>query len=176
MELRHIIITSLMIIAILIGLLNIHAEDHRRQSHLTRGDFQWLGIINIDNNSDINLNSVLNGEDVLLVVDDSNDLYKYITKKIPQAKNLTPDEVFNPVNIHLLDENNDGILNINDPIFHHLLILRFYDNGQHYDLKSLKQAGIVGIYVNKITSAGNHLVLMTDGTHRVLYNVNKFGL
>jgi hypothetical protein len=175
MDLRRTIIISIMTIVILIGLLNVYAEHHQRQSHLARGDFQWLGIINIDNNADINLNSVLNGEDVLLVVDDSSDLYKYITKKIPQAKNLTPDEVFNPVNIHLLDENNDGILNINDPIFHHLLILQFYDNGQRYDLKSLKQAGIVGIYVNKITSVGNHLVLMADGTHRILYNVNKFG-
>ncbi len=134
---------------------------------------QLLGILDNDNSHVITSHALLNGDDGILVVDHADQLYREVVQKIPQAKYLTSDEVFNPNNLHLFDKEGHGILTSKDPIFKHLFIITFYDKGQQNNIKSLSASGIKGIYVSNTTPNGEYIILMNDGTQRLLYNINK---
>jgi hypothetical protein len=166
------VLTSLAIIIILIFVwLATYSFFHRPLVHHISPDLQVIGIINNEGHS-ISNEEVLNGEDGVLVVDHVGTLYQQIIQKIPQARLLNQEEVFNLNNLHLFDQNSDGLITAQDPIFEHLLVIRFYHNGEQNEIKSLAAAGIKSIYI-KTTPTGDHEVLMSDGSTRTLYSENK---
>lgn len=173
MTLRHIVISAIIIVAILLGIFQIYTHFYRPATHSLNADLQWLGVIDLDNGHDLSLNAILNGEDGILVVDHATLLYQSIIQKIPQAKQLTPDEVFNINNLHLLDDNSDTLITHKDAIFKHLFVIKFYDNGNQNDIKSLPAAGIKGIYINHANTTGDYSILMTDGSTRTLVGTSK---
>jgi hypothetical protein len=172
MRLRYIIIGTVLVILSILGIFKLYDLYHRPLTHHLNADLQWLGLIDLDNAQDITIHGVQEGEDVVLVVDHALELYQGIVHKIPQAKYLTQEEVFNINNLHLFDTNNDGKITENDPIFKHLFVISFYNKGNQSDIKSLNAVGIKSIKISN-TPTGDHLVEMQDGTTRRLIGTNK---
>jgi len=105
-------------------------------------------------------------------VDHAQMLYQEIIQKIPQAKFLTPEELFSVNNLHLFDQNSKGLLTAQDSIFPHLFVIHFFDDGRQNDIKSANDAEIKGINTN-IKPTGNYEVIMADGSKRTLYSFSK---
>lgn len=173
MALKPTLVSLLIFIVLATGIFKAYSMFHRVPFHKLSPDLQWIGMIDITNAHDLSLNGVLNSENWVLVVDHSKLLYHEITQKIPQAKYLSAAEVFNLYNLHLLDANNDSIIDAHDPIYKHLYIIEFKDKGEQYQIKSLSETGIRGIYVHRLAPSGEHIVTMADGSERILYNASK---
>lgn len=174
MAIKPIIVTVVITIAVLLGLYQIYNHFHRPLTHHLNADLEWLGIIDIEAGHEVTLNSILNGEDVVLVVDHASFLYQELAQKIPQAKQLSVEELFNLSNLHLFDDSADNMITAKDPIFKHLFIVKFYNNGTQDEIKSLSAAGIKAIGLDTNSINGNRTVLMTDGSHKTLFSTDKF--
>jgi hypothetical protein len=169
---KFIIIPVLLIMGIVLS-YKAYSLFYRPPVHRFNADLQWLGVIDLNNAHDVSLHAIMNGEDAVLIIDHSALLYQEMKQKIPQASYLTPEELLNMANFHLFDTKSLGILTSKDPIFQHLFIIKFYNNGEQYDIKNLAAAGIVGIYLKNMPT-GDHQVLMADGSQQTLVSANKF--
>jgi hypothetical protein len=172
MAYKSVVISTIISIILIISIFKIYALFHRPLVHHLNEEIQLLGIIDSNDPKDISSHSILEGENSLLIIDHASLLYQKLLQKIPQVKYLTPEELFNVNNLHLFDNDSNGILTSKDAIFEHLFILRFYNKGQQDDIKSLTAAGVQGINTAK-TSAGNYEILMADCTKHTLYSANK---
>lgn len=172
MILKRIVLSLVIIAAILFGLFKTYTHFYRPSTHKLNADLQWLGVIQ-ESPQDVTLNSLMNGEDSLLVIDHANLLYHSLIQKIPKAKLLRPDEVLNLNNLYLFADSPNNLITHKHEIFKHLFVIRFYDNGNRNEIKSLPQAGIKGIYLNNTTLTGEYLILMEDGSERILISPEK---
>lgn len=172
--LKTIAIYTLIFVIVIFVAFKTYSLLHRPFVHHLSADMQLIGIIGTDNSHEITSHAILNGEESVLIVDHANLLYQEILQKIPQAIYLTPEEIFSVNNLHLLDKTSNGKITEKDPIFQHLFVIHFYNNGEQNDIKSLSLSGIKGIYLNNVTPTGKHLILMSDGSTRTLYSVTKF--
>ncbi len=133
---------------------------------------RWAGIIDMDYDHGVDVNRILKGEDVLLVVDYANPLFRGIVQKTILDKPLMALAEFE---IGDFDTNGDGVLNQEDDIYRYLHILYFNPNGQGYYIKNLPASGIRGIQIKHLTTHGNHKVIMSDGSTRTLYEIHQPG-
>lgn len=172
MTLRHFALSLLLGVVVILGVYKLYDLYHRPLTHHLNADMQWIGVIEMDN-APLTLESILNGENTLLVVDHVNLLYGQIIQKIPQARYFTTEELFNLANLHLFARQKNGTITAKQPIFSHLFILKFYDNGREYEIKSLAAAGIQEISVNNASMNGRYTLLMKDGTQNSLISTNK---
>jgi hypothetical protein len=170
---RSLILIIVSALLIGLGLFKLYTIFHRPLTHHLNEDIQWLGLINLDHAPEIDLQSVMNGEDGVLVVDHTAALYQTLINKIPEAKYLNLDEVFNLSNLHLFDKNGDGAITAKDPIFQHLYIIKFYNKGNQSDIKSLAASGVKAIVINNTTPTGDRMVIMADGSQHTLIGTNK---
>lgn len=173
MSIRSTLLIVVCALLILLGLFKFYTIFHRPLTHHLNEEIQWLGLINLDQAPEIDLQSIMNGEDGVLVVDHAQALYEALINKIPEAKYLTLDEVFNLNNLHLFDKNGDGAITAKDPIFQHLYIIKFYNKGSQSDIKSLAASGVKAIIINNPAPTGDRMVIMADGTQHTLIGTNK---
>ncbi len=170
---RAIILITVSVLLVLLGLFKLYTIFHRPLTHHLNEDIQWLGLINLDHTPEIDLQSVMNGEDGVLVIDHTQALYHTLVNKIPAAKYLTFEEVFNLNNLHLFDKDGDGAITAKDPIYQHLYIIKFYNKGNQSDIKTLAASGVKAIIINNPSATNDRMVIMADGTQHTLIGTNK---
>ncbi len=173
MPLRPLVASILIFIFVIIGFFEIYLKAHQKYSlHDIPSNERWIGVIDMGYAHGIDVKGIIQGHDALLVVDNNNPLFQEYVLKTLQEKpflELTPFEIGN------YDSNEDGLIDEEDPIYHFLHIVTFVPGGQGYQVKTLEQAGIHGIKIKHLEKNSNHLVIMSDGTTRVLYEINKPG-
>ncbi len=152
--------------------MGLHRFFYRPLAHHLNSDLHIIGVIAQDNSHSITKESILNGEDSILVIDHASLLYQKYLQKIPQAKYLTPDDFFNVNNLHLLDEDNNSMITPKDRIYNHLFVIRFSSRAQE-TIQSLPAAGIKKIIIDNSAPEGNYSVLLADGTFRTLISFTK---
>lgn len=174
MRARKFVIAILILIIILLTFFIVSPYWHKQSTHQLNPNLEWLGIIDLNDNNEPDLKNVLNGNPVVLVIDHANEIYHKLTEKIPQTKQLQLNEILNLNNLHLLDANSDSIIDNSDTVFQHLYVIKFSNNGDDFDIQPLSAVGIREIYVQRRTPTGNHIVILSDGSQRTLYNSSKF--
>lgn len=173
MALRRTVISALVFIILMAGGFKVYSTFHRPALHHLNPDLLWIGVIDLNNTHDFSPHAVLNGEDGVLVVDHASLFYRKMLQEIPEVKFLTQEELFDLSNLHLLDKNEEGVITAKDPIYQHLYIIQFHENGEQDSIKSLSEAGIHGIFVYTKAPTGEHLAMMADGTRRIIISPNK---
>jgi hypothetical protein len=168
--LRSFMLSAAILGAIIVIFLTIYHHFRRPLIHHVNADLQMIGIISNDHH-EVSNEAILNEEDSILVVDHASLLYQQLIQKIPQAKFLSQEELFNVNNLHLFANHSGEMLGPQDAIFKHLFTLKFKKNGEH-ELKSLPAAGIRGIYLKR-NPTGDHEVLQSDGSIRALVSESK---
>jgi hypothetical protein len=146
----------------------------KARNHKLDSDLHWIGIVDMGNSSNISVESTLNGEEIVLVMDHTHKVYNQMKNKIPQLEELNFEELFSLNNLHLFDENGDGIIDSKDPLFQHMFALVFTDNGIHSEIKKLSELGIHGIVIKQLSQPGQYTVLMSDGSKRILFSASNF--
>lgn len=172
MSLKHALLTFILFIVVAVGAVKVYKHFHRTPIHRVDPHLQWIGIVDLDNSRGANESAIFSGEQVVLVLDHASLLYQKFTKKVPKARSLSKEELFNLTNLHLFVENDENLIALGNPLFEHLLIIKFTDKGEHVDIKTLQQAGIQAIYFSK-TGATEYNAVMMDGTKHMIINPNK---
>lgn len=131
-------------------------------------DYQKIGIVNMALDHPIKIQNVLAGNDLLIVINRDSPYYKNIISLARQLGNYGSDIRFE---LSLYDSNQDSIIDNEDPIWGDLRAIVFTDNGRSYVVKTLPEVGIHGILLKHITPKGNHTVLLSDGSERVLFEL-----
>lgn len=174
MAIRPAVLSISVGVAFLLLFLLAFNHWHKPTEHQLNPDLEWLGIIDLNDNNEVDLKEILNGGAVVLVVDHATELYHKLTQKIPQTTQLQTSEMLNLINLHLLDADNNGVIDNKDPIFQHLYAIKFTHDGEDHDIQPISAIGVRNIYVQRRTPTGNHIVTMSDGSQRTLYNASKF--
>ncbi|MBA2653531.1 MAG: hypothetical protein H0U71_00500 [Gammaproteobacteria bacterium] len=127
-------------------------------------NLKLLGVIDMDASHDFSIKSVAKGNDILLVLDENN----FVNEFIPAHPELSS-YYSKPFDIMYYDNNHDGEIDSQEPIWGYLYIVIYSDNGATYQVRPLNDAGIHAILARHLTPKGNHEVLLTDGDTRILY-------
>lgn len=173
MPLRPITVTAIFFILIISGVYGLYVRFSSQHSLVNVSpNHRWIGVIDMDFDHGVDMSRVLKGEDVILVIDYNNIFFQQLLQKENLEKPLTSLSRFE---IADFDTNSDGVLSEQDPIYQFLRVIVFTPDGGGFALKTPAQAGIRGIKIRHLTTYGNHEVIMSDGSRRTLYEINKLG-
>lgn len=167
------IISSLIFLAVIAIALGVyHFETEQNWTIPPLGpDYKVIGIVDMDDDHHIDLSRLRNGDDVLLVVARNNLYYNKIMDLTKRLGNVVTENT--RFELALVDENQDKIIDVEDPVWQYLYAVIFSNDGQTYEMKPLLQVGIRGILLKHLTPEGNHTVLLSDGSERTLYEFGQ---
>lgn len=131
-------------------------------------EYYKIGVVNMDYDHPIKINNVLDGDDPLIVIFTASPYYTQIMNLARQLGNTSPDIRFE---LSLYDSNKDQLIDSEDPIWRYLYAIIFKDQGRGYDVKTLDEIGIHAIALRHITPKGNHTVILSDGSERILFEL-----
>lgn len=129
-------------------------------------DFQLLGVIDMDTDHGVDLKRVLSGDDVLLVLDRDG----YDSQFVPNHPEYNQ-FYSKPFDLVYFDPDGEGVLDSEDPLWNYLYVVIYGNDGETYQVRRLREAGIHAILTRHLTAHGNHAVLLSDGDTRILYEV-----
>lgn len=129
-------------------------------------NYKPIGVIDLDYDHGVNVDDIKIGEDVVLVIDKR---YPNYGKYLQQATRAGSQRFELGLDVGA----RDGLIDTLDPMWPYLYVVLFSNNGRSHILKSLKMVGIHGISIKHMSSKGNHVVILTDGTERTLYEYGK---
>jgi hypothetical protein len=143
-------------------------------THLS-SQYKLIGLIDMEYEHGISLNGVKEGHDVLLLLDYNGFLNKYLVYH-PEYQKISANE---RVVIKNYDINHNGIIDSESPLWPYLYIIYYRNNGTAYTIKPIAKAGIHAISLKHETAEGNHTVILSDDSERILYeklgkNYQKF--
>ena len=117
--------------------------------------------VNLQKDAPIMEKDILSGEDNILVINTVNTDNKDV-----KLKDLATISSFGTV--AKLDENSNGRIDPQANTFHFLYLLTLAQNGQDYKIKSLKDAGIVAINVNKDVATNSQSTNSTENVYKII--------
>lgn len=128
-------------------------------------NFKPIGVIDMDYDHGVNIDDIKTGEDVILVISKDYPEYNKIMAAVGSEKGR--------FEIGLDTGAKEGLIDPMDPMWKYLYIIIFSNDGRSYVLKPVSLAGIRGILIRHIGEQGNHIVLLSDGSARTLYEYGK---
>jgi hypothetical protein len=161
------LLTSIIIAMIAGSLLLVYKKLHV-PSHIMplSRSFQLLGVIDMDTDHGVDLKRVLDGDDILLVLD-RNGYDNQFVPNHPEYNQFYS----KPFDLVYFDPDGEGVLDSEDSLWNYLYAVVYSDAGQTYHVRRLREAGIHAILTRHLTPQGNHAVLLSDGDRRTLYEV-----
>lgn len=168
------IVVFIVFLALILGIWAMkHQWNHPTHIPPINDDnYKVIGIIDLDNkHQGPDYQSVKDGIDPVLAVDHTQPFYGQLMAKNPETANDPYSDIFR---LQIYDENNDGFLDNQDPIWTHLHILVYNSETKTYEIKPLEAAGIRAILLKHLTKYGNHMVILSNGAERTLYEVTKW--
>lgn len=139
---------------------------------INNDNYKVVGIIDFaDKHNGPDYERVRKGEDAVLVVDHTQPYYGHLMAKNPETANDPYSDIFR---LQIYDETGDGILDNEDSIWSHLSVLVYDPDTATYTVKSLATVGIHAIILKHLTPHGNHVVILSNGAQRTLYETTKW--
>lgn len=166
---RGLLVTLTAIIITMLG-FSFYEWFERAESKIAplAPSLELIGVIDMDDNHDISIEGVKNGNDLLVVLDKVGFTEEYMPTH-PQLK----DYFSSPFDLIYYDTNKSGEIDSQESIWNYLYVVIYSNNGNTYTLKPLSAAGIHAILAPHLTAKGNHEVLLSDGDTRILYETKK---
>lgn len=130
----------------------------------------WVGVVDRDYDRNISIDGIINGEDVLLVVDFHNPAFQALL-----ANSLNPNQTPRTFELADFDFKHDGVINKTSPLYPFLYIISFLPINQGYVVKKLSQSGIRAIMLKHVDGNKNHQVILSNDSTRTLYEINRPG-
>jgi hypothetical protein len=173
MPLRPLAVSILIFIFLISGIFHIYIKlHHQHPIYIIPSNLHWIGVIDLDYDHGIDMEGIIQGHDALLVIDNNNPIFQQLILKLIREK---PALTFSPFEIGDYVANSDGLLNEENPVYPFLHVVVFSPENRSHEVKTLAQAGIRGIKTKHLENNRNHEVIMSDGTTRTLYEINKAG-
>jgi hypothetical protein len=129
--------------------------------------FKMIGIIDMDANHGIDLNTVRKGKDIVLVLNEEEYKEEYIPTH--PRESLFYARPFDLVNF----DPGSGIIDENSSLWPYIDVVAYIENGANYQLLRPEDIGIQSFETHHITEHGDHTVHLKNGQTRILYETTK---